>query len=211
MKLSGRQVIKAADVKFFRTPEEQGPRSDGLASGRSREEVARKIRITEREFYERGFSDGLRRGRELEKNEALQTLQTMSMIIKEASTLKKSMLDNLEEEIIQLSLAIAAKVIHVEATTNREVIRGVLKEAIKSIDDRENMKVRIHPRDFHYMVEIKNDFLQSFDGIRNLIFVEDESIQQGGAIIETVCGEVDARLDQQCHEIEAAMTASKRD
>jgi len=42
-----------------------------------------------------------------------------------------------------------------------------------------------------------------------MTFVEDESIQRGGAIIETICGEVDARLDQQYNEIKAAMTASK--
>jgi flagellar assembly protein FliH len=60
------------------------------------------------------------------------------------------------------------------------------------------------------MIEIKNDFLQSFDGIRNMTFAEDESIQRGGAIIETVCGEVDARLDQQYNEMKAAMTGIER-
>jgi len=209
MKLSGRKVIKAVDVKFFRTPGDHALQSDGFDSERGREEFARKIRITERTCYERGLSDGIRKGREVEKNESLQALKAMSVIVSEMSALKKKTLDNLEEEIVQMSLAIAEKVIHVEATTNREVIRGVLKEAIKNIGDRENMKIRVHPDDFHYMIQIKNDFLQSFDGIRNMVFAEDESIQRGGAIIETVCGEVDARLDQQYYEIKMAMTTSK--
>jgi flagellar assembly protein FliH len=209
MKLSGRKVIKAVEVKFFRAPGDHALQANGFDLERVREEFARKIRITEQECYERGLSDGIRKGRELEKNEDLQTLQAMSVIVKEMSALKKSTLENLEEEIVQLSLAVAEKVIHVEATTNREVIRGVLKEAIKNIGDRENMKIRVHPQDFHYMIEIKNDFLQSFDGIRNVVFAEDESIQRGGAIIETVCGEVDARLGQQYNEIKAAMTAAK--
>ena len=93
-------------------------------------------------------------------------------------------------------------------TTNREVIRGVLKEAIKNISDRENMKIRVHPQDFHFMLEIKSDFLQGFDGIKNIVFEEDESIMRGGAIIETLCGEVDARLDQQYNEINTLMTSS---
>jgi flagellar assembly protein FliH len=134
----------------------------------------------------------------------------MSIIVKEMSALKKNTLENLEGEIVQLSLAVAEKVIHLEATTNREVIRGVLKEAIKNIGDRENMKIRVHPQDFQFMIEIKNDFLQSFDGIRNMTFAEDESIQRGGAIIETICGEVDARLDQQYNEMKAAMTGIER-
>jgi flagellar assembly protein FliH len=209
MKLSGRKVIKSDEVKFLKVPGDRALSADGLDPERIKDAFARKIRLTEQEYYEKGLSDGIRKGKDLEKSETRQTLQTMSVIVKEMSALKKNTLDGMEEEIVQLSLAVAEKVIHLEATTNREVIRGVLKEAIKSIGDRENMKIRLHPQDFHFMMEIKNDFLQSFDGIRNVTFEEDESIQRGGAIIETVCGEVDARLDQQYNEIKAAMTASK--
>jgi flagellar assembly protein FliH len=210
MKLFGRKVIKSEEVRFFRAPGDHALQADGFDPERVKEAFARKIRITEQEFYERGLSDGIRKGRELEKNETLQTLQAMSVIVKEMSALKKSTLENLEGEIVQLSLAVAEKVIHLEVTTNQEVIRGVLKEAIKNIGDRENMKIRVHPQDFQFMIEIKNDFLQSFDGIRNMTFAEDESIQRGGAIIETVCGEVDARLDQQYNEMKAAMTGIER-
>ena len=171
--------------------------------------LRKRSRLAEQESYEKGLSDGVRKGRELQRNETLQTLQAMASIVKETSTLKKSILENAEQQIVQLSLAIAEKVIHLEVTTNREVIRGVLKEAIKNIGDRENMKIRVHPQDFHFMLEIKSDFLQGFDGIKNIVFEEDESIQRGGAIIETLCGEVDARLDQQYNEIKTLITSSK--
>jgi flagellar assembly protein FliH len=209
MKLSGRKVIKSEDVKFFRAPGDLALPADGFDPESAKDGFARKIRLTEQKSYERGLSDGIRQGRELEKHEILQTLQAMSVIVREMSALKRITLEKMEEEIVRLSLAVAEKVIHLEAATNREVIRGVLKEAIKGIGDRENMKIRVHPQDFHFMIEIKNDFLQSFDGIRNMTFAEDESIQRGGAIIETVCGEVDARLDQQYNEVKAAMTAAK--
>jgi flagellar assembly protein FliH len=209
MKLSGRKVIKSEDVKFFRAPGDLALPADGFDPESAKDAFARKIRLTEQKSYERGLSDGIRQGRELEKHEILQTLQAMSVIVREMSALKRITLEKMEEEIVRLSLAVAEKVIHLEAATNREVIRGVLKEAIKGIGDRENMKIRVHPQDFHFMIEIKNDFLQSFDGIRNMTFAEDESIQRGGAIIETVCGEVDARLDQQYNEVKAAMTAAK--
>jgi flagellar assembly protein FliH len=207
MKLSGRKVIKSDDVKFFKAPGDRTLSADGLDPERVKDAFARKIQITEQEFYEKGFSDGIRKGRDLEKSVSRQTLQAMSLIVKEMSALKKSTLESMEGEIVQLSLAIAEKVIHLEAATNQEVIRGVLREAIRNIGDRENMKIRVHPQDFQFMMEIKSDFLQSFDGIRNVTFTEDESIRRGGAIIEAVCGEVDARLDQQYQEIKAAMTA----
>jgi flagellar assembly protein FliH len=121
--------------------------------------------------------------------------------------LKREISENAEQQIVKLSLAIAEKIIHLEVTTNRDVVRSVLKDAIKSISDRENMKIRIHPQDYLSMLDIKSDFIKGFDGIKSITFEEDESIQRGGAIIETMCGEVDARLDQQYNEIKALFTS----
>jgi flagellar assembly protein FliH len=220
MNLSCRKVIKSEDVKFLQAPggiasnlgRVQGDDtllSDGFDLEQTKDAFAKKVKQAEQEFYDKGLSEGIRKGRELQSNDTLLSVQTMASIVKEISALKKSILENADEQIIQLSLAIAEKVIHLEVTTNREVIRNVLKEAIKNIGDRENMKIRVHPLDFHFMIEIKSDFLQNFDGIRNMVFEEDESIHRGGAIIETLFGEVDARLDQQYNEIKTLITSSK--
>lgn len=224
MKSSGRRVIKSEEVKFLNPPGgavfqsdcDRGDHtqpSDGtrgaLNPDRIREMFEKKVQLAGRESYEKGMSEGIRKGRDLQKHETLQTLQAMSHIVAETSDLKKKIFENAEAQIIELSLAIAGKVLHLEVTTNREIIRSVLREAIKTIVDRENMKIRMHPQDFRYMMEIKSDFLQSFDGIRNVVFEQDEYIQQGGAIIETLFGEVDARLDQQFQEIKSLVTESK--
>jgi flagellar assembly protein FliH len=216
---SGRKVIKSEEVKFLQVPDgftsglshDPGDPSllpDGFDLGRVKDAVARKIQMAKQESYEKGLSDGIREGRELQRKEALQSLQAMDSIVKETSKLKESILENVEQQILKLSLAVAEKVIHLEVTTNHEVIRGVLKEAIKNISDRENMKIRVHPQDFHFMLKIKSDFLHGFDGIKNIVFEEDESIMRGGAIIETLCGEVDARLDQQYNEIKTLISSS---
>lgn len=218
MNSSGRKVIKSEEVKFLRAtggypsslsrdPGDPSSLSGGFDRGRTKDALAKKVKLAEQESYEKGLADGVRKGRELQSIETLQTLQAMASIVTETSRLKKTILENAEQQILQLSLAIAEKVIHLEVTTNREVIRGVLKEAIKNIGDRENMKIRVHPQDFHFMLEIKSDFLHGFDGIKNIVFEEDESILRGGAIIETLCGEVDARLDQQYNAVKTLIAS----
>lgn len=175
-----------------------------------KETYAKKIRSAEQQAYEKGLSEGIQQGRELQKKETLQSVQAVSALIYELSELKNSILEAAEEQILQLVLAIAEKVIHMEVKTNGEIIQNVLKAAMRNIVDRENMKVRVHPQDFQYMLEIKPDFLQSIDGIKNIVFEEDASILRGGAIIETMLGEVDARLDHQYNEIKSSMTTSPR-
>jgi flagellar assembly protein FliH len=225
MKSSRRRVIKSAEVDYFSVPggmvsrlggrqgdsaQPSGGTPASLSLERIKEMFEKKALVVGQESYQKGLSEGIRKGRDLQQHETLQSLQAMSRIVAEMSDLKKKILENAEQQVIELSLAIAEKVLHLEVTTNREVVRNVLKEAIKNIVDRENMKIRVHPKDFHYMLEIKSDFLQNFDGIKNIVFAEDESVQRGGAIIETLFGEVDARLDQQFQEIKTVMIASKQ-
>jgi flagellar assembly protein FliH len=119
--------------------------------------------------------------------------------------IKKETIEKTEEQIIGLAIAIAEKIINQEVATRKEIILGVLKGALKNIAETDGMKIRINPQDFRYMMEVKKDFLQSFDGIRNVVFEEDASIKRGGAIVETMFGEVDARLESQLKEIKAAM------
>ena len=63
------------------------------------------------------------------------------------------------------------------------------------------MKIRLNPDDLRFITEMKPDFLQGISGLKNTIFQEDASIKRGGVILETISGEVDARLEQQLTEI----------
>jgi flagellar assembly protein FliH len=227
MKPKHGRVIKSEEIRFVNKSGKRISKSgstpgDYGASGLTDETMTtsdletlkeiylKKIRSAEQQAHEKGLSEGIPKGRELEKKETLLSVQAVNALIYELSELKKNMLEAAEEQILQLVLAITQKVIHMEVKTNREIIQNVLKAAMRNIVDRENMKVRVHPQDFQYIQEIKSDFLQSFDGIKNIVFEEDSSILRGGAIIETIFGEVDARLDHQYNEIKSSMTISHR-
>ena len=222
------KVIKSEEIKFVHNPgkniAEAGHRqSNGMISDRMngkitnsdlaslKETFAKKIQIVELQAHEKGVLEGIPKGKELQKNETLETMQALSSLIHEITKLKTHVFETAEEQILQLVLAVTEKVIHMEVRMNRDVIQSVLKSAIRSIVDRENMKIRVHPLDFQYMMEIKSDFLQNFDGIRNIVFEEDDSILRGGAVIETLFGEVDARLDHQYEEVKSSMTLLNRD
>jgi flagellar assembly protein FliH len=136
-------------------------------------------------------------------------VEVLLATLKALPEIRKDILEKGEEQILKLAFAIAEKIIHQEVTTRKDVIVGVLKEALKNVADTEGIKIHLHPQDFRYMMEIKKDFLQSFDGIRNIVFEEDASVKRGGVVAETMFGEVDARLESQLKEIKAAMLPSK--
>lgn len=67
----------------------------------------------------------------------------------------------------------------------------------------------MNPEDYRYIMEINPGFINSFDDIRNMTIVEDNSIKRGGVVIETSSGEVDARLEQQLNEIKKAVSGKR--
>lgn len=219
-----RRVIKSEEVKLVCNDafHQIGSGADGrhanrLPAGKTdfdldyvKKTFAKEIAHAEAQAFKKGFSDGIRKGEEQQKHETAHTIDTLTSLIKELNDLKHNILENAEEQILELVLAVAQKVIHMEVATKREIVQSVLKDAIRSIVDRENMKIHVHPQDFQYMMEIKTDFLSSFDGIKNIVFEKDETIGRGGAIIETLFGEVDARIDQQFNEINTLFTSSAK-
>lgn len=215
------KIIKSSNVKlvdqkenvadeFIKTDFESG--EDDTGKGMSKIEVIQaeaktKIEIAKNEAYERGLSEGKREGVEIEKNRLSLTLNTFTSLMEELAKLKEKTLEGFEEEILNLSVSIAEKVIHREVSTEKDVVLSVVKEAIKSILDREEMKIRLNPADYNYMMEVDPGILSSFGDVRSVAFEEDEGIEPGGAIIETLFGEVDARLDKQLDEIKNGLKA----
>ena len=157
------------------------------------------------EAYARGYADG----QKSQHKDVASALEALTAATKSMPSIKKSFLDKGEEQMVKLAVAIAEKVIQQEVSTRKDIIFAVLKGALKNIAETEGMKIRLNTQDFRYMMEVKKDFLQSFDGIRNVVFEEDSSIKRGGAVVETLFGEVDARLESQIKEIKSAMLGAK--
>ncbi len=162
-----------------------------------------------KKISEDAFAKGYAEGQKSQHKEVSAAIEALASATKSLPNIKKNILEKGEEQMVRLAVAMAEKIIQQEVATRKDVIFGVLKGAIKNIADTEGMKIRLNTQDFRYMMEVKKDFLQSFDGIRNVVFEEDSSIKRGGAVVETMFGEVDARLESQLKEIKAAMLHAK--
>ena len=220
MNLSNR-VIKAQDIKLtdskeklqpkfikinFQTKEKEGDIYKNKSNVRA-EIVAKRMEIIKKEMYDKAFSEGVREGRNQEKKKLSIAIESVAKLIKDLKILKDEFFENSEKEIIDLIFLIAKKVIHREVDTSREVIVSVLRDTIKNVRDKEGVKIRLNPKDYHYIMEASPDFLGKFCDIKNTLIEEDEEIKQGGAVIETHSAEIDATLDQQLNRIKETLSS----
>ena len=162
-----------------------------------------KLRQAKQESYDQGFAAGVNKGKTLQKEEAGRAITAVNDLMNQLTGLRQGIVEKAEQQILHLAIAIAEKVIHQEVRQDGTVVASVLREAVKSVADRDGMKVHLNPQDFHYIMEIKDEILKEMDGVKNIVFEEDPGIKPGGVMVETLFGEVDARLEQQFQEIKA--------
>ncbi|MEN6319146.1 MAG: FliH/SctL family protein [Syntrophaceae bacterium] len=168
--------------------------------------IALKIEKAEKEAYTKGYADGIREGAEREKRKLFQAIDALANSMRELDRIKRDTLEGNDEKILNLVFSVSEKIINQEITINRDVVYGVLKNAIKQILDKEGIKVRLNPEDYRTVMEMKPGIINGFEDIKDMTIVDDGSISRGGVIIETSSGEVDARIDQQLYEVRKAVS-----
>ena len=168
-----------------------------------------KSEKAEKEAYARGFAEGQKTGADGERRRLSEAMEALANCMRELDRLKNGCLEENEDKILDLVFAVTEKVINREITTNRDIVHGVLRNAIRQVIDRDGIVVRLNPEDYRYMMEVNPGIIDGLGDIKNMSIVEDGSIRRGGVIIDTSSGEVDARLEQQLHEVRKAMSGKR--
>lgn len=117
--------------------------------------------------------------------------------IAEVGAIGEDMTANVEEELVELAIQIAKKIVAREVTIDREVALTLVKVSLAKLHNRSIAEVHLNPED-HEFVKNRLDQL-NFRGKIDL--VEDKSIAIGGCLIHTETGDIDARIESQFDEI----------
>lgn len=133
-----------------------------------------------------------------------QVLNSLQGALSELEKVKKEVYSNAEKEAVELALAIARKIVCHEVNTSKTVVLSVVKEALKRVVDHKKVKIRVNPSDLNVIKEAKSQFSDFVDNTENITIEEDEAILNGGCVIETDLGEIDARIEKQFQTVEEA-------
>ncbi len=110
-----------------------------------------------------------------------------------------------ESEMVALTLDIARQVIKTEVSQNPAVVHAVLANALRRITDKDNVRVRVSVSDAPRVKEAREDLMEIVDGLRFIEIVEDRRVGDGGCVIETNAGTIDAKIETQVAEVARAL------
>jgi flagellar assembly protein FliH len=156
-----------------------------------------------REAEEQGRADGREAGFAEGRAEVERLVGRTRTVLERAQGKRAEILEQTEQEIVNLVLLIARKVIKVISESQKTVIVSNVVQALRKVKGRGNIIIRVNMADLKLATDHLKDFISLAEGAKSVQIMEDSSVDEGGCVIETDFGEIDARIASQLAELEA--------
>jgi len=156
----------------------------------------------EMKAYESGFRQGEKAGMEIAEKKVEAMMRRYSEAVLELGREKSNLYAQVEREVVRLALAVAKKIVHREIQADKEIIQTLVKVAMSHVAEKTAVTVHLHPLDYNFILERKAELSQNDRAGGEISLLADKSIERGGCLVRTECGDIDARIDEEFREVE---------
>lgn len=170
-----------------------------------RAEAATLFQQVQEEAAREGQTAGYEEGKRQAHEEEVATITEAKTILEQAYHEKQRIIGEAEPFLVELSMEVAKKVIVAELTQSPEQVLEMSKKVLKRSRVHGQITVCVNHHYFDYVQEHRSQLLELLDGQAELSIYPDYTVQDGGCVIRTGLGSVDARVDTQLAEIKQAL------
>jgi len=184
-----------------------------LNEWRTREEESFRSQLEEekRRGYEEGYQLGIEDGIQHAKEQNQIHLQKAADLLEQAYQEKAAIIQEADPFVIELTMEIAKKVIQQELKTHPDTLLQIIKQTLSSVYETDSISIGVALEDFSFVQKQREQLLAMNNGQVEIKVFPDYSIEQGGCIIRTSSGSVDARIDVQLSEIKKVLLAYQQE
>lgn len=154
---------------------------------------------------EEGYQDGWKEGQQHGYAEYRTLIEEAKGIIHAAKGDYATYLESSEKVILELAVKIAEKIV-AKKIEEEEYFTALVKRALKEVKECHDIRIHVHPHDYTFVLSQKEELLSIFSNEAKLFIYPDEEMTQGGCIIESETGRIDASIDTQLSEVKKILT-----
>jgi flagellar assembly protein FliH len=205
MSCKGARLTAADTFEPFEWSQHSARRAD-IRHGEAAAEPARPavdVEAIERDAFARGFMEGERSGAQSATSGNDVMRQRLAQTIDDVAGLRPALLVRVERQVVQLSLAIAARIVHREVAHDRELLITMARVALDRLGDSSSATIRLHPDDHTAVANAKRA-----DRPNTVRVVADPLVSAGGCLIDSEYGHIDVGVDAQLEELANGLLAS---
>lgn len=148
------------------------------------------------------FEEGYRKGLEQSKAD----IDNLNHEIKKFMNAKKDVFDYIAPDIMEISIDIAKKIIKKEVETDPQILINTIIDVLKMVAKNEaKITIRIRPQVVQFVKDSLPNLTYEYGIDTKITVVADPTIEEGGCILQTNNGIVDASISTQLEIIKKAM------
>ena len=156
----------------------------------------------ERNAFENGVCQGEKSGMAAAEQKMDALMRRHAEAILEIGRLKSALYTQVERQVVKLAIEVAKKIVHREVQVDRDIIQTLVHVTLAHVAEKTPVVIHVNPVDYNYLSDQQAELSQA--EARNISLVPDKSIERGGCLVETDCGDIDARLEEKFCEVEQA-------
>lgn len=160
-----------------------------------------RLAAIEREAFAEGFAQGERAGAEASAVQADAMLRRMARALEDLATLRTQIARDTEQQMVQLALTVARRVIQREVTVDPELMMAIARVALDRVAEAAQITVRLNTDD-HAAIILSHD--QGWFG-SHVTVIADARLPRGGCRIESELGNIDAGVEAQLQQMTQAL------
>lgn len=156
----------------------------------------------EREAFTKGYAQGERAGAEAAASRAEVMLRRLAQTLDQLQVLRTDLIRRTEREVVELSLAIARRILQREVSLDRELMLAMARVALDRLADVATASIRLHPDDHAAAVAARGSAAVTSHGVQ---IVADPGVRRGGCVVQSEFGSVDVGITTQIDELTHAL------
>lgn len=153
--------------------------------------------IIKEESTKEGYEEGLAR--------AGHEIAELTGSLKEFLEYKDMVYEKLTDDILDIALLAAQKIIKREVASDKTILEDIIYDALENIAKDENKIIlKVAPVDVEYVKELVPELLSTGTTEAKIYVTADKNVDEGGVIIETSNGLIDANITTQLNILKEA-------
>lgn len=155
------------------------------------------IKAAQEEGFQAGFAEGV--AQQKEENEKL--TGAVLDLVDQLKNMYKEMARKHEEQIVNLSLLMAEKVVYKDLKEDKDFVLDMLKKSIQHFEGQGNVRISVNPTEVDFIVEHQPELSKYLEDSQVIHIKSDESMEPSSPIIECDFSAVDLSLEKQFKEM----------
>ena len=177
--------------------------------GKIQEAALEKLKSIQEAAYKEAYDLGMEEGRKeaFKKHSQMieNQLQHLATLVQSIVGMKTDLMSYNESHLVRLMYHMASRIARVQISTHSETVIESIKQAVVIAQSEEKITVRVSPKQLEFLEELQKATGREFEFLKAVKFEGDETVTEGGCILETNYGEIDSRVEQRVEKLWEAL------